>query len=124
MGRLSNVLRNVEGGLLSFRCPGCEEMHAVRVEGPEAWGWDGNIDAPTFTLSVLVTGGHFSPNFQAGEACWCTYNLDHPDDPAPFSCKRCHSYVEKGQIRFLADCSHALVGQTIPLPILPMDGES
>lgn len=28
----------------------------------------------------------------------------------------CHSYIENGKIRFLADCDHALAGKTVDLP--------
>lgn len=31
-----------------------------------------------------------------------------------FSC--CHSFVENGMIRYLDDCTHSLVGQTVELP--------
>lgn len=29
---------------------------------------------------------------------------------------RCHSFITAGRIRFLADCTHALAGQTVDLP--------
>jgi hypothetical protein len=31
----------------------------------------------------------------------------------------CHSFVRDGQIQFLGDCTHALKGQTVPLPDWP-----
>ena len=31
----------------------------------------------------------------------------------------CHTFIRAGQIEFLGDCTHALKGQTIPLPPLP-----
>ncbi|MCZ4340562.1 hypothetical protein O4H52_03015 [Sphingomonadaceae bacterium G21617-S1] len=31
----------------------------------------------------------------------------------------CHSFVRNGQIEFLSDCTHALAGQTVPLPPFP-----
>lgn len=30
--------------------------------------------------------------------------------------KRCHSFVVDGQMQFLGDCTHALAGQTVPIP--------
>ncbi len=33
-------------------------------------------------------------------------------DPA----RRCHSWVTKGNIRFLNDCAHQLAGKTVELP--------
>lgn len=96
----SKLLMNEDGYTL-FRCPACAEPHAVAVKGPQAWGWNGNGDAPTFTPSVLVT--------------WPA----NPDADERFkewrSERRCHSFVTDGQIQFLGDCTHALAGQTVQL---------
>lgn len=35
----------------------------------------------------------------------------------------CHSFIRDGQIQFLSDCTHALAGQTVPLPAWPDDEE-
>jgi hypothetical protein len=129
MGALGSKLRKVEGGTVLFQCPGCKESHAVHVE-PAAdgrarpvWGFNGNGDAPTFTPSVLVRTGHHVPDFadrfqQRGTepSCWCTYNAEHPNEPAPFQCTVCHSFVTDGRIHFLADCTHALAGHIVDLP--------
>jgi hypothetical protein len=113
MGALSRKLRNAEGGRLVFWCPGCEEAHGVTG----GWTWNGDAERPTFTPSVLVLSGHFAPGHQQPPApCWCSYNAEHPGNPAPFRCYRCHSFVTDGQIQFLSDCTHALAGQTVPLP--------
>jgi hypothetical protein len=120
MGALSKKLRNLEGGLLSFWCPGCDEPHSIKVHDLSAddkthpiWGWNGNVDAPTFTPSILVRSGHYaSPD----DICWCTYNAEHPDDPTPFVCHQCHSFVTDGKIQFLADSTHKLSGQTVEIP--------
>lgn len=108
MSRLSNILRSVEDGSggtrLSFRCPGCDDFHAVAVgNGPgPRWGWNGDSERPTFSPSVLVT---YPANPNAGEDFkeWRTE-------------RRCHSFVRDGQIQFLSDCTHPLAGQTVPLP--------
>lgn len=102
------VLRTMEGDMLGFWCPGCKEMHAVRVPPhPRAWGFNGNFDKPTFTPSVLVTGKRRMTEdeylrIRAGE------QIDIPDS-------RCHSFVTDGNIQFLSDCTHDLAGQTIAL---------
>lgn len=117
---LSKKLRAGEGGALTFWCPGCKDYHTVRHgtgPGPR-WGWNGNADAPTFTPSVLVRSGHNVPGCDP-EFCWCTYNAEHPDDPAPFACGICHSFVTDGQIQFLSDSTHELAGQTVPIPDFP-----
>jgi hypothetical protein len=118
MGQLSLKLRSIQGGV-AFWCPGCEEMHQVRTGGSAPWQFDGNVDRPTFSPSVLVTSGHFVAGNPHPDTCWCTYNREHPDDPAPFKCARCHTFVRNGRIEFLGDCTHALAGQTVDLPDLP-----
>jgi len=102
----------VNGDALSFYCPGCGEFHTVN----RTWAFNGDSDRPTFSPSIKVTSGHFLAEHKPGDRCWCTYNAEHPDDPTPFHCEMCHSFVENGQIRFLDDCSHALAGQTVDLP--------
>lgn len=78
-----------------FHCPGCERPHTVRVKGDGAWGWNGDVERPTLTPSVFVNapGPYFT-------------------DSAP----SCHSFVNDGHIQFLGDCSHAMAGETVPLP--------
>lgn len=73
-----------------FWCPGCDAPHAVVVDGANVWAWNRSEDAPTFEPSVLVT---------------------RPPTPDV-----CHSFVRDGQIQFLGDSTHALAGQTVPLP--------
>ena len=49
------VLRTVEGNHVLFFCPGCQEAHIVCVPPhPQAWGFNGDFDKPTFTPSVLL----------------------------------------------------------------------
>lgn len=80
-----------------FHCPGCDRAHTVRVAGAGAWGWNDDVEHPTLTPSVLVT-----------------YNgQDAGIDGAPPAV--CHSFVRDGLIQFLADCTHSLAGQTVPV---------
>jgi len=99
MSQISPLLRSVEGGGLMFWCPGCDGAHMIRYgEGPvPRWGWNGNAERPTFTPSVLVRYD----------------GADAGRDGAPPAV--CHSFVTDGNIQFLADCTHALAGQTVPL---------
>ena len=96
----------------TFKCPGCGDTHVIRVSGPKAWGFNGSVERPTFTPSLLVRTGHF---VTPGE-CWCNYDKAHPDDASGFACYRCHSFITDGRIQFLGDCTHALAGQTVDLP--------
>lgn len=107
------VLRTMQGDHLGFWCPGCQELHVVRVPPhPQAWGFNGNYDAPTFTPSVKVDGTRRMTDAEhalvmAGE------KIDLPSTV-------CHSFVTDGRIQFLGDCTHALAGQTVTL--VPHDG--
>ncbi|UWZ84661.1 DUF6527 family protein [Occallatibacter riparius] len=113
---MAQKARRCEGGIVTFFCPGCKGGHGVRVEGPHAWGWNGSLDAPTFNPSILIRSGHYAEGRANPDTCWCTYNAQHPDQPAPFVCSVCHSFVRDGRIQFLADSTHALAGQTVEIP--------
>lgn len=112
------VLRTIQGGRVAFMCPGCKELHQIRVEGEgrPLWGFNRDFDRPTFTPSVLVTGvqaEHDEKGEWSGE-----FVCDEAGNPLPLCC---HSFVTDGQIQFLGDCTHELAGQTVPLK--PFDGE-
>ena len=90
---LGDANRGPRGGkLYVFHCPGCKYSHPFEVEVPNGtgWTWNGSLDKPTFTPSLLVWG-------------------NRPE-------QRCHSFVTDGRIQFLSDCYHALAGQTMDLP--------
>jgi hypothetical protein len=97
------------GGWLIF-CPGCGCAHRLDTR----WTFNGDYEKPTFRPSLLIRSGHYVPEHQS-ENCWCTYSKEHPDDPAPFECGVCHSFITDGQIQFLGDCTHSLKGKTVPL---------
>lgn len=73
--------------LYAFHCPGCGYGHHIAVP---RWTWNGSMDVPTVTPSLLV----------------------NQHDPS----SRCHSFVKDGRIQFLSDCFHSLAGQTVDLP--------
>jgi len=74
----------------SVFCPGCKEIHHVNT----TWTFNGDLDRPTFSPSLLVNGDtrYFNP-----------------------AVPRCHSFVRDGQIEFLSDCTHEMAGQMIAL---------
>ncbi|WP_020403755.1 DUF6527 family protein [Gracilimonas tropica] len=80
-----------------FYCPGCEMHHGPWVEGNNVpiWKWNGSLEKPTFSPSLLVKGG----TYKSGE----------------YIETQCHSYVKNGKIQFLNDCSHEFAGRTIEL---------
>lgn len=99
--------RRADRGRVHFRCPGCDEVHGISTEGPNAWGWNGDLERPTFTPSVLVTGAQWAE----GEAF---HKPQHHIEPGGLI--RCHSFVTGGRIQFLSDSTHALADQTVDLP--------
>lgn len=96
-----NVAKQLDT-LIRFYCPGCKTTHHVQHgadSGPN-WGWNGSLEKPTFTPSVLVT----YPGSDAGK------------NGAPPAV--CHSFVTDGRIQYLGDSTHQLAGQTVDLPPL------
>lgn len=93
---------------LTFRCPGCGDHHTVNTD---RWQWNGSLDRPTFSPSLLVQSGHYAPSHKAGEPCWCGTQYG-------FYCYRCHSFIRDGRIEFLSDCTHALAGKTVELDVV------
>ncbi len=83
---------NIVIGHMIF-CPACKCGHLFyngKQRGNDtAWSFDGNVENPTFSPSMLVYESNCHP--------------------------RCHSFVRNGQIQFLSDCTHELKGQTVPL---------
>lgn len=85
--KLTNCGKRGDGQeLLLFHCPGCGYGHAFEVP---RWTWNGSMDSPTFSPSLLIEAG--TPG------------------------NRCHLFVKEGCIEFLSDCHHKLAGQTVEM---------
>jgi hypothetical protein len=115
------VLRIIEGGELAFWCPGCLCVHALAIKPAPSpsWEFDGNYDRPTFSPSVLIRTGHYvpgAPRRPDGKCGWCE---DARENGHATLCSVCHSFVKAGSIQFLADCTHALRGQTVAIGLKP-----
>lgn len=76
---------------LGWHCPGCKETHLIPVTGDQRWEWDGSLERPTISPSIL--------------ARWT-----EGDTPVV-----CHSFVRSGVVEFLGDCTHELAGQSVPM---------
>lgn len=121
--KISPIMRKAslpDGGTVLFLfCPGCKDVHGIRVGTPErpCWTWNGDALKPTFQPSLLCTSGHHVAGQPQPPNCRL---CNHPEVPGqiPF-CQRCHTFITDGQIQFLADCSHELAGQTVPIPDFP-----
>jgi hypothetical protein len=78
-------------GFMVF-CPGCGNHHVLRTEAPEGhrpiWTWNGSMEAPTFSPSLLV---------------------------APGTAHQCHSFIRDGVWEYLDDCHHSMKGQKVPM---------
>lgn len=89
-------------------CPGCNEVHGIRIEGPDGpkWSFNNDYDRPTFNPSIL---------------CFTTY--DDSDEPKklPEGQRRtlCHYFIRDGKIEFCGDSPHALAGHTVDIPEWP-----
>lgn len=104
--KVSAVLRKTQNGFAHW-CPACKQLHIFTTEGRNhcgaAWGFDGNVEAPTFTPSMHCSWG----------------GTKDPDDGTEIPREVCHYFLHGGMIQFLGDCTHAMAGMTVPLPPLP-----
>lgn len=105
---------------LQFWCPGCEQpdpdggtqggLHMLPVNTSlkaPSWTWDGNLEAPTLSPSILTRMEHARRRSTHGEEL---------TDVGLFVC---HSFLRGGVFEFLSDCTHQYAGQSVPLPDLP-----
>lgn len=107
-------IKQLSDGSQAYRCPGCGEIHNPNTEGNHRWTYNGDPDKPTFIPSILVRSGHYAHGHQGD--CWCTYGQRNQNEPSPYKCFICHSFVTDGKIQFLSDCTHKLAGQTVEIP--------
>ena len=85
-------------------------MHII----PGTWSFNGELDCPTFTPSVRITGKQTIKN-ERGE--WTgEWVRDAAGNPLDYCC---HYILTVGQLQFCGDSTHALSGKTVPLPDLP-----
>jgi len=120
IGQISRFLRSTGGGY-SHWCPGCEHMHIILTSEPQEsgarWSFNGNVEKPTFTPSVLIRSGHYANGDNM--TCWCTYERRF-GKPAPFECTICHYNLDNGVLTFHGDSTHKLrAASQVPLPELP-----
>jgi hypothetical protein len=85
--------REIATDYVAWHCPGCEGGHGVPVNGTKGWQWNGSLDSPTLSPSILVNVGG-----------------SNPTEPI------CHCFIRDGKIMFLPDCTHKLAGHTVDVP--------
>lgn len=124
LGRKLRSARGTDGRRLLHWCPGCSEVHSIRVEGsPPVWRFSGTYDAPSFEPSVRV---------------FVTHTTDDDDRPLPRPVEEtlCHYFIKTGAqlagrganldpnksyIDFCGDSPHDLRGKIVELPDWPYE---
>jgi hypothetical protein len=87
MGRKFRTVSLADGHKqYNFFCPGCKCWHGFSTK---IWNFDGNLECPTVTPSLLTTGG----------------TDEHT----------CHMFITQGHFHFLNDCTHELAGKIIEM---------
>ena len=115
------VIYNDVKETIVFNCPGCNQNHELPVKGigTVTWQWDGNINTPTLSPSILITGTKMT---EKGEADYNQWYLDGCKSEGVSAFESvdtvCHSFLRNGKLEFLSDCTHELKGQTVSLPEL------
>lgn len=99
-------LIRTDGKRWMFFCPGCKCAHGVN----DRWTFNGDMDRPTFSPSILVRGVQPVTDAEADLIL-----AGEKIEPRPLVC---HSFVRDGQIQFLNDCTHELAGKTVPMEAL------
>lgn len=102
-------------GYLHYRCPGCQREHAVEI---------GGLATPGFILAQ-------NDSRPLGDRShWWNGSLGHPT-VLPNICflgaggagQICHHAILDGFLHFKPDCTHALAGQTVEMPLFPGEEE-
>lgn len=88
-----------ENGHFAIHCPACKCTHAF---DNKRWTWNGDVRKPDVNPSMHVTIGPYP---------------EHSSRPGHKDI--CHFFLRSGDLQFLADCNHALAGQTVPCPDYP-----
>jgi hypothetical protein len=83
----------------SFYCAGCKCEHSYIIS-PDypSWSFNGDINSPSFTPSLLNRTQTMNNDTQMLE-----------DN------SRCHLFVTNGKIEYLSDCTHEYAGKTLNL---------
>lgn len=96
-------------------CPRCHHAHCFTLSNDDGtvpsgpvWEWDGNLEVPSFSPSLLCIDATFY-----GE------ERDADGHRVMIGSGNCHSFVRSGRWEFLTDSGHHLAGQTVDMVPLP-----
>jgi len=81
-------------------CPGCKQRHFIPIP---RWGFNGNMEKPTFTPSVKLLRSRYKEGKEI------------PGTEESY----CHYVLTDGILNYQGDCAHELRGTQVPLPDLP-----
>lgn len=93
----------------SFYCPACKRAHIFYTDlkhFPLAWTFDGNVDSPTFSPSLLL----YTPEV-----------VDSITGEKIPRAATCHLVLTAGVINYCGDCPHELAGKSVALVDWPTD---
>jgi len=83
-------------------CLACGCGHQLK-----GWQFNGDLESPTFSPSLLVTGKKM-PTQDEANRIMADEKVDLPDVV-------CHSFIKDGNIQYLSDCTHEYAGKTVKL---------
>jgi len=85
-----------------FWCVPCNTHHRFitkrGVDEVPVWDFDGNLESPTFSPSLLCNG-------RAKAEDLFPHTKSH----------RCHLFLRAGMVEYLSDCTHEAAGTTVPV---------
>lgn len=106
---MSKLRKLKDGTSYAFYCPGCGHEHVYHTVGQVRWDFNGDMDKPTFTPSLLNRWGKYA------DPKWVEPEDQHPDKPGSWS-GICHLFVTNGVINYCGDCTHSYAGkQNVPM---------
>ena len=79
----------------------------------DGWQFNGDVNKPTFTPSVKITGKQKI----VVDGKWSGGWVRGPDGAPVDFC--CHYILTNGVLNFCGDCTHKLKNSSVPLPALP-----
>lgn len=104
---MSEVLRKINENQYIFWCEGCQSHHYLQVSGVPKWDWDGDLVRPTANPSFLCRSTEPVTDAEV-EAILSGVNVEPKT-------RVCHFFIKKGNMEYLNDCTHKLMGQTVPM---------
>lgn len=98
-----------------FECPACDCLHIVHVAGGghPSWTFNGDVNKPTISPSLLVTWDQWLPAVTGGSV---RAKITLGEIVQEKKAMVCHSFIKDGMIQFLDDCTHKLAGTTVEIP--------